>query len=437
MTTMTIPQVSSEIKKLFDESVTILAKTGGAITEATSNEDRARLAENKSSILGFEAQRDQLKAAESDTSFFKDGQQAYGRPAEQHRQPSSLAAYRRSVGHGVVGSEAYKSARDGGLFSASRPQWSIDLPPDISLMAEAKAAGGWMRKALVTSASGSAGELVLDDRLAGIVPLTRGELGFLDVLPTLATTSDLVEWISQESRTNNAAPVAEATATTGTSGLKPESALAYSVMSKPVETIATWVPVTTRILQDAPMLRSAIDDELLYMVREELEEQAITGNGTSPNLLGLNNWPGIPTMAAGANVADSIFNAAMAVRFTGGVQATIAVVNPTTLGTLRLMRENAASGTLGSYLFGPPNMPGPMTVFGLQVIPAQACPASTAFVMNATATTLALVEREGANISTGWIDQQFVRNIITLLAELRALLIVRRPKGIVKLTGVA
>ena len=59
----------------------------------------------------------------------------------------------------------------------------------------------------------------MPDRLAGWTELARGELGLLDILPTLTTTSDLVEYIVQDTRTNNAATVAEATATTGTTGL--------------------------------------------------------------------------------------------------------------------------------------------------------------------------------------------------------------------------
>ena len=38
-------------------------------------------------------------------------------------------------------------------------------------------------------------------------------------------------------------------------------------------------------------------------------------------------------------------------------------------------------------------------------------------------------------MSMGWINDDFTRNIVRILAELRALLIVRRPQGIFKLTG--
>lgn len=430
---MTIPEANTELGRLWKEAEDILAKHGGRVTADTDSEDYRRLQDVKTEYLTLEVRKDALVSAEADAGFFAGKRANHTRPAEHHRQPDGPARP-RSIGDAVLKSSEYVALLKSGGMALQVPPLHVPLDATWSLTTEAKRAGA-QHKALVTSADANGGAFVVDDRLTGVTELTRGELGFLDVLPTISTTSDLVEWIEQTLRTNNAAPVAEATATSGTSGEKPESALAWDVRQRGVETIATWIPTTKRILADAPMLRSAIDDELLYMLREELEEQCVIGNGTTPNLQGINTWPGIQTGAAGANVADSIFNAAMSVRFVGGVPATVAVLNQAGAAALRLMRENSASGTQGGYLFGPPNQPGPMTVFGLQVVLAQAVPANTGYVLNATPTTLALVEREGANVQTGWIDRQFIRNMLTLLAELRALLIVRRPKGIFKLTG--
>jgi HK97 family phage major capsid protein len=433
-----IAAARAEIKTLMDEAFSIVAKNGGVIDDRMPNEDRARIAEIRSTVAPKEGHLDQLIADAGSTDWVTKGREQYSRPIETHRQPDAdpRGAYAASLGSGVVDSETYRDAKRNGQLAQTRPQLRVQLPPGVSILEEAKRAGlSRELKALLTSADASGGAFVVPDRLAGYTTLTRQELGWLDVLPTLSTTSDVVEWVQQDTRVNNAAPVLEATATTGTTGLKPESDVRFSIVSKPVETIATWVPVTTRIMNDAPMLRSTVDDELLYMVREEVEEQTIIGNGTSPQLLGLNNVPGIQTLAAGgfANAADALFAAALAVRFTGGVPATVAAVGVATMSAIRLLRESGASG--GGYIMGPPNMPGPMTVFGLTVVPVQAVPANTAFVLNATPTTIALVEREGGTVETGWIDNQFVRNMLTLLAEWRGVLATRRPKGIVKVTG--
>lgn len=437
---MTGPNLRAEIAKRWTDSETIAKKHSGGVVLPEHEADWAQTRKLLAEVSCLESRSSVVDEAEAIARRRQRALRDHQTPSEYHRQPEPDDDERqhrgrpRSIGESVTASVEYKTLISSGGIAHQVPPLSVPLGTDWSMVAAAKAIGREI-KALVTSNDASGGGFVVADRLTGPTELTRGGLQFLDVLPTIQTTSDLIEWVEQTSRTNNAAPVAEATATSGVSGEKPESAVAWAVQQRGVETIATWIPTTKRILADASMLRSAIDDELLYMVREELEEQTITGNGASPNLLGLNNWPNIQTGAAGANPADSIFNAAMQVQILGGVPATVAVVNVAGASALRLMRENAASGTYGGYLFGPPNQPGPMNIFGLDVAMAPAVPANTAFVLNATPTTLALVEREGANVSTGWIDRQFIRNMLTLLAELRALLIVRRPKGIYKLTG--
>lgn len=435
---MAIPEARAQLKSLFDDTFAIMAKTGGQLTEQTTNEDRAKVAENKANILGLEAKLQALMDDQADSTWFTKGRETYGAPSEHHQQPPNeqRSAATASVGSAVLASDDYVAAKRSGQLSLTMPQLHVALPDSVDLVDAAKRARlGMQQKTLLTSNDTSAGGFVINDRLSGVTGLTRGELAFLDLLPTQQTSSDVVEWVSQTLRTNAAAGVSEATAASGATGLKPESALAWAVNTKPVEQIATHVPATTRILNDAGLLRGLIDDELLYMLSETLEAQCVVGNGTPPQLQGINTAAGIQTMAAGTAPIDAIFNASLACRFTGGVTATAAVVGAASLAALRLARENSASGTLGNYLMGPPNMPGPLTVFGLTVAVATALPANVAFVLNMTATTIALIMREGGTIETGYINDQFTRNLVTIRAELRAVLAIRRPLGIVKLTG--
>lgn len=430
---MAIADARTEIKKLYDEGVALTKKHGGQLTADVDPDEFRRLTTIKEELLGLTTKLQAVEEAEQVTQFFADGAKQYGEPVTRHRQPETKDRP-RSIGDVVLRSDEYDTAKKTGALSRQQAQLGVPIPTDWNLLAAAKQSGR-SQKALITSADTSGGAFVVPDRLAGWTDLARQELGLLDILPTLTTTSDLIEYVVQTGRTNNAAPVAEATATTGTSGLKPESALAFAVAQKPVEQIATWIPMTTRVLNDAPMLRSAIDDELLYMLREELEEQCVAGNGTSPNLQGLDTAPGIQTGAAGADPIGAIFSAAMQVRLVGGVPATGAVLTAASWQALRLMRENAATGTQGGYILGPPNMPGPMSIFGLDLALSTALTATTGYVANFTPTTIALVQREGGTVETGWINDQFVRNLLTLRAELRGVLIIRRPKGIFKLTG--
>jgi HK97 family phage major capsid protein len=80
-----------------------------------------------------------------------------------------------------------------------------------------------------------------------------------DLVTVLKTgESGSVEYMRELSRTEAAAPLAEGIALTGTSGTKPEGALTFEKTTVPVRTIAEWLPVTSRILSDAPGLREYV-----------------------------------------------------------------------------------------------------------------------------------------------------------------------------------
>jgi HK97 family phage major capsid protein len=250
------------------------------------------------------------------------------------------------------------------------------------------------------------------------------------------TSSDTVDWIKQVTRTNNAATVAEATATTGTSGTKPESAINYERVTQAIETIATWIPITTRALADAPQMQDIINGELLIMLGEELEDQVISGDGTSPNLKGLLNSTILTqATAAGTNNLDTLMKMMTKIEVSGKFGATDIVLNPVNWETLRLLRENSATATLGNYLMGPPSLPGPMTIFGIPVVKSQGLTSGTGLVGNFTPITHTLFDRQQSVVRMGYIDDQFVRNMLTLLGELRAAFAVKRPYAFCSVTG--
>src|SRR5262245_43282218 len=141
----TSPQLRAENATLFDEAASILAKTGGLLTEETTNEDRARITEIKSAILGNEAVIERLAADEADSSWLTKGRDEARRPVEEHRHADPRGGFVRSIGHGVITSDAWKAAGAAGEFRKSYPQLHVAVPDDVSIVAQAKLAG----KALV------------------------------------------------------------------------------------------------------------------------------------------------------------------------------------------------------------------------------------------------------------------------------------------------
>jgi HK97 family phage major capsid protein len=113
------------------------------------------------------------------------------------------------------------------------------------------------------------------------------------------------------------------------------------------------------------------------------------------------------------------------------------VLNPLNWQTVRLLRENAATASAGGYLLGPPSMVGANTLWGLPVVLSIGMTANTAVVADWSMATMALYDREQTTVRTGYINDDFTRNIVRLLAEMRAAFAIFRPSAICKVTGLS
>jgi HK97 family phage major capsid protein len=336
---------------------------------------------------------------------------------------------RQTPGDQFAKSATYLSLKNRGAFNSMlRTEFGVEMEEGTSLLQ-------W-KTVLFGTGNASGGAFVQNDVQTGYLELLQREINVLSLIPRLTTDSDTVEYVKQTSFTNNAAFVAEATgnARTGTDGLKPESAMAFEVVTAPVKSLAHWLPVTNRMLADASQIRGVINSQLLLGLSLVLESQVISGDGTGDNLTGILN-SGLNTIAKGAdNEVDALFKARTMARTASKLSPTGIVLNPIDYQQVRLLRENAASATLGQYLMGPPNTMGVPTVWGLPVVESEALVENTALVGN-FAQGATIFDREMSSIRVGTINEQFIRNIQTILAEQRVTFVVWRPTAFTRVTG--
>jgi len=301
-------------------------------------------------------------------------------------------------------------------------------------------------KALLTGASAtSAGAAVRNDLYPNITDLIgERERTIRDIITVGSTTSDVVEYVRVTAKTNNAAPTAEAT-TAGNStvyntpdagqGYKPESALALEVVSAAVKTIAHWLPMTKRAASDASQVRTLVDSFLRYGLEEELEDQILTGAGTGENFQGINGTANVQTVGSAGTDIDAVVDAIAAIRFTGFRKPNALVINPADwYSTGFLMAKEA---TTGAYLIGDPraSIDQLNQLWGLTVVVTPAQTANTALVGDFKQAVL--WEREGVSVMVS--DQHsdfFTRNLLAILAELRAAFGVLDPQGFCTVTAV-
>lgn len=257
-----------------------------------------------------------------------------------------------------------------------------------------------------------------------------------DVLINGQTNSDAITFFRETSFTNNAAAVAEATATTGSTGLKPESALALEEATVAVKTIAHWIPITRQILQDASQMQTYVEQRLLDGLRLAESDQLLNGDGTGANILGLTEQSNIQVLDAAAftaaPVADAgspnenfnrILRARVNIRATGRARANFVVVNPADNEGF-LTATNANQDYYGA---GPYSGNGVASLWGMRVVEDENMDAGTALVGDGR--MAAVWDRMQAQILIDTINDQFVRNMLTILAEERLALTVFRPQA--------
>lgn len=284
-------------------------------------------------------------------------------------------------------------------------------------------------KTLLTGLSStSAGAFVVNDRLNTVDAGTfMRPLTIRDLITTGTTGSDTIEYVRQGTHTNNAATVAEATAASGSTGVKPESAMALSIVTETVKTIAHWIPATRRALSDAGQLRTLIDNFLRYGLEEELEDQVINGDGVGENFTGIFNTSNTSTQAYDTSLLKTTRAARTKVRTLGRATPTAYLMHPNDWQAMDLLQDGE-----NRYYFGGPMVMGTPRLWGLPVIESEAVTEGTALV--ADFRLAVLWDREQAQILTSDSHADFfIRNLIAILAESRAAFGVLRPAAFVEI----
>jgi HK97 family phage major capsid protein len=159
-------------------------------------------------------------------------------------------------------------------------------------------------------------------------------------------------------------------------------------------------------------------------VLRRLEAQVLAGSGTGTDIEGILNVDGVGDVAytSGALVADQILKGITTV-FLADAEATGVVMHPTDWQRTLIAK---ASGS-GEYLSGGPFEMNAQQLWGVPLVPSRAIPQGSALVGDFEIGAQLFI-REGVNVLLSDSDQDdFIKNRVTLLAEMRAALAVFRP----------
>lgn len=273
-----------------------------------------------------------------------------------------------------------------------------------------------------TVAAGSAGALVTPQQQAGIVAPPNQVLHIRDLIASGQTNSNSIEYIRETGFTNAAA------AQSAEGALKAKSDIQFADETAAVRTIAHFVKASRQILDDAAQLESYIGGRLMYGLKLVEDRQLLNGDGLTGNLKGIIPQATAfadPTAMANYTVMDQL-RLAMLQAVLAEYPASGHVLNPIDWAIMELSKDKE-----GRYIIGQPQGTVNPTLWGLPVVATQAMGAGK-FLTGAFNMGAQVFDRQQASIAIATENEDdFVKNMVTILCEERLALAVYRPEAFV------
>jgi HK97 family phage major capsid protein len=267
------------------------------------------------------------------------------------------------------------------------------------------------------------GEVIAPTRVPGIIVDPDRAQHVRDFIAQATTDSDRVYYIRESA-------FDDGTATRGEASTKPQSDFALTQEEAPVRKIATFVRMSTEMLNDTPGLVSYLTTRLPKKLRLEEDSQILYGNGTAPNLEGITAVASayVDTLAdADVNRFDVLVKAIAQAR-ADEYFANAIMLNPADWYSMMLTKDGE-----GGYVFPESARFGGVAprIAGVPII-ANTAVTSGDFLVGDFASGVQLYDRLQANVRFFEQDQDnAIKNMITVVAEERLALAIYRPTAFI------
>lgn len=285
---------------------------------------------------------------------------------------------------------------------------------------------GSFHKTQIVNASGQNQPLVPDQRVPGIITPGQQRLYMRDIIPAARASSNLVQYASEASFTNNARPQGDASPG-GVEGEQfVESAMTFTLANAALVTLGHWIPASRQILNDAVMLQGHLSARLLYGLKLVEDQEYLTGDGTAGKINGINSQATAFTGGAtNQTILDTLLKAILQVTLSN-YEPDAFVMHPRDWYNAIMLKD-----TTGRYLFADPQSMVAPRVWAKPVVPSQS-QTSGKFTCGAFSLGAQIWDLEDATVRISEnINDHFIRNLVGILAEERTTLAVYRTTAFV------
>ena len=260
------------------------------------------------------------------------------------------------------------------------------------------------------------GQIPQADIEAGITRIVRRNPFVLELVNVGTIMSNVWEWVEQKNAEGGADMTAEG-------AKKSQADFDLVVASANVKKVTAFIKVTKEMLDDVELMRSEIDQELTELIQLKIDDQLLNGTGLTVNLNGINTTATV--YAAGAfalaiptpNKWDVLRTAINQVR-TNLFEPTHIVLHPTDMTSMELTKA-----TDGQYIMPPFTTADGSTVSGIRIVANTGVAIGSFLVGDFSKAGVRF--KEGLTINVGYENDDFTKNLVTILAEARLVLRVK------------
>jgi len=254
------------------------------------------------------------------------------------------------------------------------------------------------------------GQVPQAQREAGITRIVRRNPFILELVNVGTIMSNVWEWVEQKNADGGSAMTAEGAA-------KSQADFDLVVASANVKKVTAYIKITKEMLDDVELMRSEIDQELIELINLKIDEQLLSGSGLTVNLSGITTTA--TAWAAGAFALaiptptkwDVLRTAINQVRV-NLFEPNYIVMHPTDVASMELSKA-----TDGQYILPPFAASDGTVISGIRVVANTGVTIDKFLVGDFSKYGVRF--KEGVTINVGYENDDFTKNLVTILAEAR------------------
>jgi HK97 family phage major capsid protein len=244
---------------------------------------------------------------------------------------------------------------------------------------------------------------------------THRRLSVLQALTSVPVTTAKVEFPKLTTNSDAAAVQSDEGAA------KAESNIGFTMETLEAATVAHFVTCSRQVLADSPLLVEFLNQVMLFGALKKFENLIVSGNGTSDKVSGLLTQG--TAYLPGADHSSDMIGEMLAALTALGFTPDLVIINAQDYFDIISARD-----TNHRYIAGGWSAASPTNLWGVFTVPTAALNRGT--VIGLDTSVVRVLDREEANLQVGYQNDDFVKNQVSLVAELRGNLAVQNPDGV-------